>query len=239
MVVGVWWRDAFRSRFLTADGHLVDSSMSAAVSALGNGGGLLNAAERELAAEQLVNALVEHRYQIDLVPVAVAEVLPVLTDLGRLDMAYMVLLQTTERSWFGQVRQGRRLISRGGPADMAEVGIMRWILASMLGVTCLQAGYRRLQIRPRPPIGAGFQAGSPVQVLSALLPGVFGEWRISWEIKPGCFELQVLVPPGCVAEAILPDGLGHQINSGAHVLTMAFDQGGDGVPTLVDLARDG
>ena len=64
-----------------------------------------------------------------------------------------------------------------------------------------------------------------------------GSVRVSWQITDATFELQVKLPATCGAEVELPDGVIQRVQSGEHSFVMEFSQGGDGVPTLLEVAE--
>ena len=86
-------RQAFRRRFLTVDGHLVADCQSVYVAALHHN--LLEPQEQSIAQQRLAELLAEANYHTDVCPAIVHALLPTLTQAGRLDLAYMVLLQTS------------------------------------------------------------------------------------------------------------------------------------------------
>lgn len=233
-------RAACRARFLTGDGHLVDESPSALLGALH--WRLLEDNEAKVARMQLIEQIRAARYVVDLVPAVVSALLPELTAGGRLDMAYMVLLQTSPGSWMGQLHDGAKLIGRNDEPDPAFCGLLNWLIESVIGVSIddeldgEQLGYQRVRIAPKPPLGAQFQAGSPVQSVRADLPTLFGVLHIEWQIQSERFELRVVLPPSCTADVELPDGFCQRVQSGRHEFVMAFSRGDDGVPTLLETA---
>ncbi|XOV84715.1 MAG: alpha-L-rhamnosidase N-terminal domain-containing protein [bacterium] len=233
-------RQAFRHRYITGDGHLACDTESACVAALHFG--LLEDAEQQRAEQRLVELLQQQNYHSHAAPLVLPHLLPVLTAAERLDIAYMVLLQTSTPSWLAAVQAGDRLIAREpGRPEMASVGVLTWLLESLVGI-CLQDeyapdmnAYRAVRVRPRPPLGKQFLAGAPVQFVEGSLRTPMGRYDVSWWIKEDRFELELLVPPGCQAQVIMPDDIEQTVQSGHHRFSMDFNAGGDGVPTLLEL----
>ncbi len=233
-------RTQFRQRFLTLDGYLAGDSQSVYVAALANE--LLEGHEVNLAERGLINLLQTANYHADVVPMVLRHLLPALSNAGRLDMAYMVLLQTSQPSWFGNINAGEQLVARHpGRFDIAEIGLIEWLVESMVGIAVDEDyaqelnGYRRVRIQPMPPLGKQFLAGSPINMISASLSTLQGLYEVGWEIKENCFELDVLIPPSCTAVVVMPDGIEYPVRSGRHSFIMDFGAGGDGVPTLLDV----
>jgi alpha-L-rhamnosidase len=234
-------RKAVRTRFLTRDGRVAVDSQSAYVAALQHG--VLEPDERALAETRLVELVQASNYHTDVVPAAVHALLPVLTRAGRLDVAYMVLLQTSEPSWLANVNAGMQLIAREPEHfDIGQVGILQWLTEVMIGLTLDDDysgeanGYRSVQIRPNPPLGHLFAAGSPIQLVEASLDTINGRYEVSWQIKDDAFELELVVPPSCRAVVTLPDDIKQEVQSGSHRFVMGFDAGGDGIPILLETA---
>ena len=100
-----------------------------------------------------------------------------------------------------------------------------------------QLGYKHVRIAPRPPLGAQFAAGSPIQNMRIDLPTVYGVLHVDWNIQDERFELNVVLPPSCTADVELPDGFNQRVQSGRHSFVMAFSRGDDGVPTLLEPAQ--
>jgi len=237
-------RSAFRRRYLSRDGHLLGDCQSVYVAALYHD--MLEADERVTAQQRLVELFQQQHYHVDVAPILVHAVLPALTDAGRLDIAYMVLLQTSAPSWMAGIDQRPGCIGlRPGEFDIASIGIWEWLLESLIGLRLHEDdsvntnGYRSVRIRPMPPFGALFAAGSPVQFVEASVQTLYGEYEVKWWIKQDCFELELLIPPGCRALVTMPDGIEQQAHSGHHRFVMDFGAGDDGVPTLLELAGRG
>ena len=87
-------KKAFRNRFVTPSGHLAGDSQSIYVAALHHK--MLETHERQIAQDRLIELLKEGNYHADVVPGVLRALLPTLTEAGRLDLAYMVLLQTSQ-----------------------------------------------------------------------------------------------------------------------------------------------
>ena len=229
---------AFSKRFFSGDGHLVEVSTSALVAALA--AGLLEGEAAQRHERLLCEEIRAQRYEVQLAPVLCRDLLPVLSGAGRLDVAYMVLLQTTPDSWLGGVMRGASVVEVQGQRDIAQVGALNWIFGELVGLDMSAEldtelnGFRAARIAPKPPLGAQFLAGSPVQKVQARLATASGEWAVAWEIDERSFVLDLTVPAGCHAAVELPDGVQQRVYSGDHRFVMEFSRGGDGLPTLLE-----
>jgi len=236
-------RKAFRRRYLTHDGHLVGDSQSVYVAALYHN--MLEDGERELAERRLIELLQDNNYHVDVVPAVLHALLPTLTRAGRLDLAYMVLLQTSSPSWLASVNAGSRLVGQQpGEFDIANVGLWEWLVESLIGIALHEDyspdsnGFRSVRVRPMPPFGKQFSAGSPVQFVEASVHTLQGKYEVKWWVREDCFELELLIPPGCSAWVTMPDDIEQHVYSGHHRFVMDFSAGGDGIPTLLDVAQN-
>ena len=156
-------RSAFRRRFVTADGRVVADTVAAYALTLGFG--MLESTEREPAIRQLVqrceqvlalnevNASQQQRKACDLDTLAVVpQLLRTLTTLGRVDLAYRILL--------GHFDSGEQA------ADLLAAGVGQWLFAALAGfdlgrdLSEQHNAYRRMKIQPRPPMGVGFDFAS-------------------------------------------------------------------------------
>ncbi len=232
---------AFRRRYLTNDGHLAVDTQSGYVASIHHE--LLEGDELLLAQARLATLLQAENYHASVAPALIPALLPVLTNAQRLDLAYMLLLQTSAPSWLASIDGGGALI--GYPQDLgfdpAQIGIWEWLVDCLIGVRVTlpdndnRGEARQYVIEPRPPFGQQFLAGSPVQWIDASIPTAYGMVRTAWTIKESHFELKLEIPPSCVACVITPDGIEQHVQSGTHRFVMDFNRGGDGIPTLLDL----
>lgn len=229
-------RTAFRQRFVTGDGHVVTDTPSALLAVLH--WGLLEELEVERVRARLLEQVRSSKYQLQVAPAVVAALLPELSRAGRLDMAYMVLLQTTPTSWMGQMLAGRKLVYADDQPDASQLGVWRWLLTEVVGISLPNAldseenGFRHLRLAPKPPLGAQFQAGAPFNQITASLATLYGVIEVSWRIGERAFEMELKLPPSCSAEVELPDGVTQRVQSGTHNFAMEYARGGDGVPIL-------
>lgn len=237
---------AVRRRFLTGDGHLAATGQNAYVAALYHG--LLQGEELALAQGALVRLLMENSYRPELCSKLVHALLPVLTDAGRLDIAYMVLVQISLPSRLGALDGGATMVGlRPDRVEIAHTSLWEWLLGSLIGFRTAVPdeeaspgnALQLVQVRPMPPLGNQFQAGLPIQSIEAQLQTIQGVFEIEWQILHDRFELRVVIPPGCSAQVIMPDSTEQLAQSGRHHFVMDFDSRPDDVPTLLNVAGTG
>jgi alpha-L-rhamnosidase len=255
-------RAAFRRRFVTADGRLVGETQTAYVLALYFG--LLDRDEVEQAMLALVRDIEGRGMQLSTGIVGSTYLLHVLTNNGRLDLAYQLLLKTTPPSWLYPVTQGATTVwerwdggSGSAGLSSAESGVDpngfnqcafgavgEWLYGTLAGLDLdpdlapARNAYRRARIQPRPPRAEDFPNGLPIRYASATLDSVHGRYEVSWEITGGRFVLHVRIPANCSAKVILPDGATHEVVAGRHQFAVAVDVlADDGIPLLSEITE--
>jgi alpha-L-rhamnosidase len=223
-------RNAFRRRFVTLDGRLVSDSVEAY--ALAMGFGLLDPVDLTNARRRLFGAceaaLAGGAVSNDLL--AVPFLLRVLTDHGRLDLAYRLVLQS--RGFAG---------SEVDPGPLVRAGVADWLLETLSGfrpgrdLSERQNAFRHMIIQPRPPIGLGFQ-DAPLRAAEAVRVTSHGRYESTWRITDDAFETTVRIPGNCTGEVVLPDGSRHDVVAGVHTFRMPFGEAGDGIPVLREVS---
>ncbi|NJN52515.1 MAG: family 78 glycoside hydrolase catalytic domain [Gammaproteobacteria bacterium] len=249
-------RSAFRRRFVTADGRLVGETQTAYVLALHFS--LLDPAETAAAFASLVRDIEVRGYHLSTGFVGTPYLLHVLTQHGRLDMAYRLLLQTSAPSWLYPVTQGATTIwerwdgwteSRGFQDPQmnsfnhyAYGAVGEWIYGSLGGLELdpdLSAGrnaYRYARIAPKPPVGEQFPNGAPIRFASVALDTMHGHYAVNWEISGGVFRLKARVPANCRARVILPNGESSEVVAGRHEFSLPLASlADDGIPVLSEV----
>jgi alpha-L-rhamnosidase len=138
----------------------------------------------------------------------------VLSDNGRLDIAYALLQQKTWPSWLYAVTQGATTIwerwdgwtEDNGFQDpdmnsfnhYAYGAIGAWLVNTIAGIEADpdQPGYKHFVVKPQP--------GGCLTQAQARLNSLYGELSTAWTQINGRFELQVEVPPNASATVYLP-----------------------------------
>jgi alpha-L-rhamnosidase len=257
-------RSAFRRRFVTAGGRLVGETQTSYVLAIHFG--LLEGLEKEHALRLLVADIEARGDHLSTGFVGAPYLLQVLTDAGRLDVAYRLLLQTEVPGWLHPVTQGATTVWERGFAptsggvshndvsddtnnfdysnfnSYAHGAIGEWLFGTCAGIGLdpdlapEKNAYRHAIIRPRPPIGPGFPDIPMVRRVETALDTVHGRYEVFWEIGDADFRLKVTVPPGCSATLTMPDGDTYNVVSGTHTYHEPLDRGVDGIPILREVS---
>lgn len=212
-------REAFRTRFVDADVRVEGGTQSAYVLALH--AGLLDAEERPRAARHLLGDIELRNGHLSTGFLGTPWLLDVLTDAGRLDVAYRLLRQRTCPSWLYPVTRGATTTwerwdgwteERGYAVPQVTQGVHTprmnsfnhyafgavadWMVRTVAGLAPAAPGYRRILIRPR--------TGGGLAWAKAEYESVRGPVRSAWWHGEGRFRLEVTVPPGANATVCLP-----------------------------------
>jgi hypothetical protein len=138
--------------------------------------------------------------------------LPVLTDIGRTDVAYRLIQNTTYPSWGYSIEQGATTIWERWDSYTREKGFGdvnmnsfnhyaygscgEWMYRTLAGIDAAEPGFRRITIRPIP--------GEGVDHMDAHYVSVRGMIRTAWRKTPTRLFLDVTVPLNTVAEIHVP-----------------------------------
>jgi alpha-L-rhamnosidase len=108
-------------------------------------------------------------------------------------------------SWEGVDDEGRPRESLNHYSKGAVISFLHNYVA---GITLVdgQPAYRRFRVAPRP--------GGGLSWAEAVHDSPYGRIESSWHVDGSSLELTVTVPPGTVAEVVLPDGSVHDQGPG-------------------------
>jgi alpha-L-rhamnosidase len=205
-------RDAFVNRFVTGQGLVVGLTQTAYVLALHFD--LLPENLRPAAAKALVDDIKAHDMHLTTGFVGTPYLLHVLTDIGRIDMAYALLMQKTFPSWLFPVTLGATTIWERWDGWTPERGFQdagmnsfnhyaygsvgAWLYQTVAGIDTgpNQPGYKQVILRPRP--GGGFTYAR------ASYESPYGLIVSDWRWEDGDFIWRVRIPPNTDAIAHLP-----------------------------------
>jgi len=234
-------RTAFNQAYVSTDGRIRGDTQTIYLLALRYE--LLPADKRPLAAQHLIADIVlKNKNHLSTGFLGVSQLNPALTELGRTDLAYRLLLNDTFPSWGYSIKQGATTIWERWDGWTAEKGFQdpgmnsfnhyslgsvgEWLFATVAGIDVDQEapGGRRLVIAPRP--------GGGLEWVDAEWPSLYGNVGSKWSLAKGTFRLRVKVPANTTATVFIPRGKG-PVREGARVASQA-----EGVRALPD-ASDG
>jgi alpha-L-rhamnosidase len=231
---------AFQTSFVKKDGTVGSDSQSGYVLALGFN--LLSPAERPLVAAKLVKAVKARKGHLSTGMVTTHLLLPVLSSIGRSDLAYQMLEQTDYPSWGYMLKLGATSmwehwdsVSPDGTVNTkvhgypmnslnhANLGACaEWFYRGILGIDALQPGFTRIVINPQPGGGLTWARG--------YYDSRQGRIASSWSLTNQTLTLNVTVPANTTAEIHVPaDNLnsieesGHPLSRTAGLTYLRFD----------------
>jgi len=205
-------RRAFQRRFVTPAGLVGNGSQTSNVLALHFD--LLPAKLRPVALANLVRDIEQRGNKLSVGFVGSSYLPWVLSDNGRLDVAYKLLFQKQWPSWLYAVTQGATTIwerwdgwthdkgfqdpSMNSFNHYAYGAIGAWLYAVVAGLQLDpgRPGYKHILIQPQP--GGGLTSAR------AKLQTMYGVAESRWRIVAGKFLLEVTVPPNTTATVQMP-----------------------------------
>jgi alpha-L-rhamnosidase len=206
-------RDAFQKEFIKPNGEIGSGSQTSYVLALH--AGLVPEDLRAAAFERLVRDIEAHNWHLTTGFLGTPHLLFVLSDHGRDDVAYRLLLNETYPSWGYMIRKGattwweRWNSDTGDPAmnsfnHYAFGSVVAWVYRYAAGIDTDGPGFRKIIIRPR--------LDERITHVRAEYDSIQGKIVSEWEgtIK-GPFRLRVTIPANTTARVILPAIAGAQL----------------------------
>jgi alpha-L-rhamnosidase len=204
-------RAAFCNAYVAPDGLMRSDAETAYALALAFEL-LPDAAARQRAAERLGQLVVASGFQIATGFVGTPLICDVLTNIGRLDLAYQLLMQRHCPSWLYPVIMGATTIwerwdslrpdgtiNPGGMTSFnhyALGAVADWVQRTVAGLAPATAGYRTLRIQPRP--------GGGLTWAQARHRTPYGMAEVDWALEGGTLTVRAVVPPNSTAIVVLP-----------------------------------
>lgn len=203
---------AFQQRFITRDGLVLGDTQTSYLLALGFD--LVPAPLVPAAGDRLVQRIAARDWHLSTGFLGTPLLAPVLTKIGRADVAYRLLFQETFPGWLFPVKNGATTMwerwnswtpeAGFGPVEMnsfnhyAYGAIGEWLYQSVGGIAPDPdfPGYRRALVRP--------VFGSKLRRARASLDTRNGRYQCVWRQAKGKIEITLTVPPGTQATLFLP-----------------------------------
>ncbi len=227
--------DAWRRAYLHDDGTTVTDTQAAYVRALSFG--LIPVTLRGAAADRLVELIRAAGTHLGTGFLATGDLLPVLADAGRADLAYELLGQRTAPSWLYMIDRGATTvwedwegIDEHGDAHeslnhYSKGAVIRFLHTHTLGLRqqAESAGWERVVIAPTPAPGMTWARGHH--------DGPQGRIVVEWVIDDGRIRITADIPAGTSARVVFPDGSAHEAGPGR------FEQSAALPPSALAAAR--
>lgn len=219
-------KEAFRARY-APDGLRSSGSQTEIVLALEFG--LLTPDQEPSAVARLVEMIEQEDYRLGTGFLGTPGICQVLSDHGRKDVAYALLLQKECPSWLYPVTRGATTIWERWdaiqpdgsihPGEMlsfnhyAYGAVGAWLYGTVAGLQLDEEvpGWRRFRVAPRP--------GGGLDWAEAHHESPYGPIDVRWEQRGDRLEVEVGVPPGATADVVLPTGQAKTLTSGRHTVS--------------------
>jgi alpha-L-rhamnosidase len=228
--------DAYREVFTDGRGTLKTEFQTGYVLPLAFG--MTTGHETEVMADNLTRLIADAGGHLSTGFPGTPQLLFALSDNGRVDAAFDLLLQTSSPSWLYMVESGGTTIwerwdalrpdgtvnvaDLGGGSDEESGGGMvsfnhyaagavgDWLYRRIAGLEPLEGGYRRFRVAPL--LGGGLTSAEGTVITP------YGRAASSWSLEGDLFTLSVRVPVSTSCEVVLPDGTVSELTSGVHEL---------------------
>ena len=205
-------REAWQKKYVTADGDLVGRTQTAYVLALHFN--LVKSTQRQHMLDLLVRDIEHRGMHLSTGFVGTPYLTHVLTEGGRPDVAYALLMQKTFPSWLFPVTHGATTMwerwdgwtPEGGFNDAgmnsynhyAYGAVGEWMYARVAGIDLdpQNPAYRHVVVRPIP--------GGGLTYARASLHSLYGRIESGWRIEGDTITLDVTVPPNGTATITVP-----------------------------------
>lgn len=210
--------EAWRAAYLREDGTTVTDTQAAYVRALSFG--LIPEALRALSVDRLVDLIRAAGMHLGTGFLATGDLLPVLTDAGRADVAYGLLRQRTAPSWLYMLDRGATTIwedwegiDENGHAHeslnhYSKGAVIRFLHTHTLGLRqdADSVAWERIVVAPVPAPGMTFARGSHA--------GPQGTISVEWRVESDEIRITADIPAGTRARVVFPDGTAHEAGPG-------------------------
>ncbi|KAH0286024.1 hypothetical protein M436DRAFT_66752 [Aureobasidium namibiae CBS 147.97] len=233
-------RVAWRAAFVYSDSRIGDDKQDDYVRALAFN--LIPETTRPDVIARLVEIIEDSNFHFGTTLLNTAILLTVLSDNGRADIAYKLLLNNQPRTFLNQVEAGATTTwetwtgydetgrAKGSHNHVATGACTRWLQEGIIGITPLSPGYRKIKIRPL--VGGGLDHAS------GGIETPFGLCKATWRVLPATamVKLCVSIPAGASGEVHLGNGEIHDVPAGTHFFEWLDAASAPASPAASDLS---
>jgi len=220
-------KEAFNKAYVSEDAKIKGDTQTCYC--LGLYFDLLPKDKREPAGQHLVEAIRRKNWHLSTGFVGLSYLLPVLTDIGYLDVAYRLLNNDTFPSWGYSIKNGATTIWERWDGWTEEKGFQdpgmnsfnhyafgsvgQWLFGTVAGIETDGPGYNRIIIRP--------QLGGGLSYAKASYKSIHGKIVSDWKIDGQRFTLNVTIPANTTAMVYLPAKDAESVTEGGRAATKA------------------
>ena len=217
----------FQKNFVDADGTIKGDSQTSYCLALHFK--LLSDKQRQQAAGHLVERIKAKNYHLSVGFIGVPILLPTLTEIGRSDLAYRLIQNTSYPSWGYSIEQGATTIWERwnsytkkdgfGSASMnsfnhyAYGACCEWMFRSMLGIESDGIGFKTIEMQP--------EIGNGISWVKGHYDSIYGRISSDWRLEDDKFSWSVTIPFNTSATLYIPSEKLEYISEGGRKLESA------------------
>ncbi len=203
-------KDAFQEHYVAEDGVVAGDSQCGYILALGFD--LLDDPQREMGEQHLIRNIEERNWHLSTGFVGTRDIMHVLSKIGRNDVAFRLLHNTTFPSWGFTIVNGATSIWERWDGWTPEKGfqtpgmnsfahyafgaVVGWMFQQPAGITNTEPGFERIRVAP--------QIDPNLDWLKSSYDSVRGEVVSEWSVKGDRLTLRVVIPPNAQAEIVVP-----------------------------------
>jgi len=203
-------KQAFNNAYVAENGRIKGNTQTAYVLALKFD--LLPNDKRSLAADYLVDDIKQRNWHLSTGFVGTKNLMTVLTDIGRPDVAYRLFHNDTFPSWGFSIRHGATSIWERWDGWTPEKGfqnpkmnsfchysfgaVCEWMFKTVGGIDTDGPGYKRIIIRPRP--------GGKLTYAKTSYKSIHGKIATHWRRSGNTLKLDITIPANTTATVYMP-----------------------------------
>jgi alpha-L-rhamnosidase len=200
----------FQKTYVKPDGKIESELQTAYCMALAFD--LLTDSQRKQAAAHLVERIQQKDYHLSVGFLGMPILLPTLTDIGRSDLAYRLIQNTTYPSWGYSIEQGATTIwerwnsfsKKDGFGDVRMNSFNHyslgscgeWMFRSMLGIDTDGAGFNKITMKP--------EMGEGITWAKGHYDSIHGRIGSDWKRDGDQFDWTIRVPANTTATVYVP-----------------------------------
>lgn len=183
--------------------------------------GMLEGAEAQKTMQRLVAAIEGRAYRIGTGFLSTPLILPLLTRMGRLDVAYQMMENEQEPGWLYEVKAGATTVWENWDGSASQNhyspgSVCQWLFETVCGVHV--QGENHFTISPMP--------GGTLTHASFSYHSIFGRVSCAWQREGDRITIHIAIPPNTTAEIRLPDGRNETLSAGEKSFSITAPAGG-------------
>ncbi|MGW3957399.1 family 78 glycoside hydrolase catalytic domain [Streptomyces sp. NPDC004752] len=236
-------REAYARHYVTASGRILSDAQTVYAQAI-EWALLPSAEQREAAGRRLTDLVRANGFRIGTGFLGTPLMTDALSSVGRVDLAYRMLLEQACPSWLYPVSMGATTIwerwdsmlpdGSVNPGRMVSFNhyalgaVADWIHRTVAGLAPAAPGYRRIVVQPVPH--------HALTHASARHLTPYGEASVAWRRADGQLTVEAVIPVGATATVRLPGAQEALVGHGRHSWTVTDPC--DGAPPAAATIRD-